>query len=153
MTWYEVYMCKLTFWIWFQLFNGTFASILERTGNNVKVLQQRLEHFYVRVSVNNYPFLALKTWCWIMITSWICIACYQDTTSSIACVKFLQTLRLPQGDILDIFSGIHFMPLDKNTYLHVQCFINLLEASFSSIKYTAFLYNDQLVWYVAIIIW
>lgn len=91
----------------FQLFNGTFASILERTGNNVKVLQQRLEHFYVR---------------------------------------FLQTLRLPQGDILDIFSGIHFMPLDKNTYLHVQCFINLLEASFSSIKYTAFLYNDQLVW-------
>lgn len=99
-------MCKLTFWIWFQLFNGTFASILERTGNNVKVLQQRLEHFYVRVSVNNYPFLALKTWCWIMITSWICIACYHDTTSSIACVKFLQTLRLPQGDILDIFSGI-----------------------------------------------
>uniref|UniRef100_K1PLK1 Uncharacterized protein n=1 Tax=Magallana gigas TaxID=29159 RepID=K1PLK1_MAGGI len=57
-----------------------------------------------------------------------------------------ETLRLPQGDILDIFSGIHFMPLDKNTYLHVQCFINLLEASFSSIKYTAFLYNDQLVW-------
>nr|XP_022313325.1 vacuolar fusion protein CCZ1 homolog isoform X2 [Crassostrea virginica] len=91
----------------FQLFNGTFTSILERTGNNVKVLQQRLEHFYVR---------------------------------------YLQTLRLPQGDILDIFSGIHFMPLDKNTYLHVQCFINLLEASFPSVKYTAFLYNDQLVW-------
>ncbi|XP_061196232.1 vacuolar fusion protein CCZ1 homolog isoform X2 [Saccostrea echinata] len=91
----------------FQLFNGTFAYILDRTGNNVKVLQQRLEHFYVR---------------------------------------YLQTLRLPHSDILDIFSGIHFMPLDKNTYLHVQCFINLLEASFTCIKYTAFLYNDQLVW-------
>ncbi|XP_062573305.1 vacuolar fusion protein CCZ1 homolog [Saccostrea cucullata] len=91
----------------FQLFNGTFAYILDRTGNNVKVLQQRLEHFYVR---------------------------------------YLQTLRLAHGDILDIFSGIHFMPLDKNTYLHVQSFINLLEASFTCIKYTAFLYNDQLVW-------
>lgn len=42
------------------------------------------------------------------------------------------------------------MPLDKNTYLHVQCFINLLEASFPSVKYTAFLYNDQLVWYASL---
>lgn len=60
--------------------------------------------------------------------------------------RYLQTLRLENGDILDIFSGIHFMPLDKNTYLRVQCFINLLEAMFPVVKYTAFLYNDQLVW-------
>lgn len=60
--------------------------------------------------------------------------------------RYLLTLRLPTCDILDTFSGISFLPLDKNTYLQVQCFINLLESSFQSVKYTAFLYNDQLVW-------
>lgn len=60
--------------------------------------------------------------------------------------KYLSTLRLNQSDILDIQNGIQFLPLDKNTYLRIQCFINLVEASFQQIKYTAFLYNDQLVW-------
>lgn len=60
--------------------------------------------------------------------------------------KYLQTLKLSQCDLLDIFNGIHFLPLDKNTYLRIQCFINRLEASFPMVKYTAFLYNDKLVW-------
>lgn len=60
--------------------------------------------------------------------------------------KYLLTLKLPQGDILDVFNGITFLPLDKNTYLRIQCFINNLEASFPFIKYTAFLYNEKLVW-------
>lgn len=60
--------------------------------------------------------------------------------------KYLLTLKLPQGDILDVFNGIHFLPLDKNTYLRIQCFINSLEAAFPFVKYTAFLYNEKLVW-------
>ncbi|XP_038064553.1 vacuolar fusion protein CCZ1 homolog isoform X1 [Patiria miniata] len=60
--------------------------------------------------------------------------------------RYLLTLRLSHSDILEIHNGILFLPLDKNTYLRIQCFINLVEASFSQIKYTAFLYNDQLVW-------
>ena len=60
--------------------------------------------------------------------------------------KYLLTLKLPAGDILDVFNGISFLPLDKNTYLRIQCFINSLEASFPFIKYTAFLYNEKLVW-------
>ena len=60
--------------------------------------------------------------------------------------QYLLTVKLNQSDILDIFNGIQFLPLDKNTYLRIQCFINLLEAQFSQLKYTAFLYNDQLVW-------
>lgn len=60
--------------------------------------------------------------------------------------KYLLTLKIAQGDILDIFNGIHFLPLDKNTYLRIQCFINSLEATFPFIKYTAFLYNEKLVW-------
>ena len=60
--------------------------------------------------------------------------------------KYLLTLKLPAGDILDVFNGISFLPLDKNTYLRIQCFINNLEASFPFIKYTSFLYNEKLVW-------
>jgi hypothetical protein len=63
-------------------------------------------------------------------------------------LQYLITLKLNQADIMDVMNGIHFLPLDKNTYLRIQCFINLLEAQFMHIKYTAFLYNDQLVWYV-----
>jgi len=60
--------------------------------------------------------------------------------------QYLLTLNLKHSDILDIFDGIHFLPLDKNTYLRIQCFINQIEAAFPQIKYTAFLYNDQVVW-------
>ncbi|XP_077980451.1 vacuolar fusion protein CCZ1 homolog [Glandiceps talaboti] len=60
--------------------------------------------------------------------------------------RYLGTLRLNQADIMEVHNGIQFLPLDKNTYLRIQCFINLIEATFSQVKYTAFLYNDQLVW-------
>ncbi|XP_074648417.1 vacuolar fusion protein CCZ1 homolog [Tubulanus polymorphus] len=60
--------------------------------------------------------------------------------------RYLLTLKLNTCDLLDVFNGIHFLPLDKNTYLQIQCFINNLEATFPQIHYSAFLYNDQLVW-------
>ncbi|KAK6170284.1 hypothetical protein SNE40_018709 [Patella caerulea] len=60
--------------------------------------------------------------------------------------RYLLTLKLHQSDLLDVFNGIYFLPLDKNTYLQIQCLINRLEATFPIVKYTAFLYNDQLVW-------
>lgn len=63
-------------------------------------------------------------------------------------LQYLLTLKLAQSDIMDVINGIHFLPLDKNNYLRIQCFINLLESMFAQIKYTAFLYNDQLVWWV-----
>ncbi|XP_043465825.1 vacuolar fusion protein CCZ1 homolog isoform X2 [Leptopilina heterotoma] len=59
---------------------------------------------------------------------------------------YLLSLKLNNSDILDIFQGLQFLPLDKATFLRVQCFMNLLEATFPLVKYTAFLYNDQLVW-------
>lgn len=33
------------------------------------------------------------------------------------------------------------------TYLKIQSFVNRVEQSLSLVKYTAFLYNDQLIWY------
>ncbi|XP_023804549.1 vacuolar fusion protein CCZ1 homolog [Cyanistes caeruleus] len=32
------------------------------------------------------------------------------------------------------------------TYLKIQSFINRMEESLNIVKYTAFLYNDQLIW-------
>jgi len=62
--------------------------------------------------------------------------------------QYLLSLKLNNSDILDVFQGLQFLPLDKITFLKVQCFMNLVEAMFTQIKYTAFLYNDQIVWYV-----
>lgn len=60
--------------------------------------------------------------------------------------RYLLSLKLNNSDILDVFQGLQFLPLDKITFLRVQCFMNLVEAMFSQVKYTAFLYNDQVVW-------
>ncbi|XP_012273187.1 vacuolar fusion protein CCZ1 homolog [Orussus abietinus] len=59
---------------------------------------------------------------------------------------YLLSLNLNNSNIVDIFQGLLFLPLDKTTLLRVQCFMNLIEAMFSQVKYTAFVYNDQLVW-------
>ncbi|KXJ08469.1 Vacuolar fusion protein CCZ1-like [Exaiptasia diaphana] len=61
-------------------------------------------------------------------------------------VHYLQTLNFSNFDVMDVFSGIQFLPLDKNTFLKVQSFVNLVEHSFLQIKYSAFLYSDKLVW-------
>lgn len=60
--------------------------------------------------------------------------------------QYLPAIHLEQCDIMDIFNGILFLPLHKNTFLLIQSFINLLEDSFPQVSYTVFLYNDQLVW-------
>lgn len=66
---------------------------------------------------------------------------------SILVFQYLQTLHLQSSDLLDVFGGISFFPLDKMTYLKIQSFVNRVEESLSLVKYTAFLYNDQLIWY------
>jgi hypothetical protein len=45
-----------------------------------------------------------------------------------------------------VFGGISFFPLDKMTYLKIQSFVNRVEENLRLVKYTAFLYNDQLIW-------
>lgn len=60
--------------------------------------------------------------------------------------KYLQSLRLSHADLLDVFQGMLFLPLERHAFLKIKCFVNLVEATFSQIKYTCFLYNDQVVW-------
>ncbi|MGH0124071.1 UNVERIFIED_CONTAM: hypothetical protein FKN15_034479 [Acipenser sinensis] len=60
----------------------------------------------------------------------------------------LQTLHLQSCDLLDIFSGISIFPLDKMTYLKILSFVNRMEESLNLVKYTTFLYNDQLIWFL-----
>jgi len=60
--------------------------------------------------------------------------------------KYLPSLNLKNVDIVDIFQGVTFLPLDQTTFLHCQCFVNLTESSFPEIQYSMFLYDDRLVW-------
>ncbi|XP_054270141.1 vacuolar fusion protein CCZ1 homolog [Macrosteles quadrilineatus] len=59
---------------------------------------------------------------------------------------YLTTLNLQNCDIMDVFQGVKFLPLDKQTFLHIQCFVNLLEATFPVVEFTSFFYNDSLIW-------
>lgn len=38
------------------------------------------------------------------------------------------------------------MPLEKNSYLRIQCFLNHVESRFDQIRYSVFLHNDCLIW-------
>lgn len=60
--------------------------------------------------------------------------------------QYLQCIDFSKFDILDSFSGIQFLPLDKMAYLKIQHFVNLTESGFPQIKHTVFLRNDHLVW-------
>jgi len=59
---------------------------------------------------------------------------------------YFLSLKLQYSDILDVYNGILFLPLDKTMFLRVQCLVNYIEASFPHVKHSAFLYNDHLVW-------
>lgn len=42
--------------------------------------------------------------------------------------QHITTLDFEQSDVVEAFNGIQFLPLDKNTYLKVACFVNMTEA-------------------------
>lgn len=60
--------------------------------------------------------------------------------------RYLQTLNFSHFDILDVYHGISFLPVDKSIFLKVQSFTNMVETTFSCVQHTCFLYNDQLMW-------
>mmetsp|Transcript_16376 Transcript_16376/g.42526 ORF Transcript_16376/g.42526 Transcript_16376/m.42526 type:complete len:490 (+) Transcript_16376:199-1668(+) len=60
--------------------------------------------------------------------------------------QHIETLDLEHSDVVEAFNGIQFLPLDKNTFLKVQSFVNLTESKFPSIHYTVFVYHDHLIW-------
>lgn len=59
---------------------------------------------------------------------------------------YLQSMKLANADILNMFSGIQYLPLDKDCFLKVQTFVNCLESTYDFIIHTSFLYNDYLIW-------
>lgn len=50
------------------------------------------------------------------------------------------------NDISNIIQGINYLPLEKNSFFKVVCFIDLLEISYPDFKCVSFVYNDQLIW-------
>ncbi|CAG9859604.1 unnamed protein product [Phyllotreta striolata] len=59
---------------------------------------------------------------------------------------YLQTIKLANADVLNMFSGIQYLPVDKHCFLKVQTFVNCLESSYDFIENASFLYNDYLIW-------
>ena len=60
--------------------------------------------------------------------------------------RYLQTLNFGQLDLLDVYQGVLYLPLDKSDFLKVQCFSNLIENTFKSVRHICILHNDHLLW-------
>ena len=60
--------------------------------------------------------------------------------------QYLSTMKLRNSDVLDIFRSVQYLPLNKFQFLRVHNFIQMIEASFKSIRHCIFLYNEQLIW-------
>ncbi|XP_073983942.1 vacuolar fusion protein CCZ1 isoform X1 [Rhodnius prolixus] len=60
--------------------------------------------------------------------------------------RYLLSVRLKENDIIGLFQGVRFLPLDKPTFLHSQCFINSVEAKFPIVDYVMLFFNDELIW-------
>ncbi|XP_066939056.1 vacuolar fusion protein CCZ1 homolog isoform X2 [Macrobrachium rosenbergii] len=59
---------------------------------------------------------------------------------------YISSIDVSGGDILTVWSGVSFLPLDRQTFLRIHCCLSLLQASFPDISHTAFFYNHQVVW-------
>jgi len=60
--------------------------------------------------------------------------------------RYLITINFGQMDILDVYQGVTYLPMEKVDFLRVQCFVNLIENTFTGIHHVCFLHNEQLVW-------
>ena len=60
--------------------------------------------------------------------------------------RYLQTINFQKLDILDVFQGIDYLPLEKVDFLRVQCFVNLVENTFGGVRHLCFLHNENIVW-------
>ncbi|CAG9768042.1 unnamed protein product [Ceutorhynchus assimilis] len=59
---------------------------------------------------------------------------------------YLKSIKISNLDILTIFGGIQYLPLDRQTFLNIQCFVNFIESKWNYIAHTAFLYNEHIIW-------
>ncbi|XP_050720762.1 vacuolar fusion protein CCZ1 homolog [Eriocheir sinensis] len=60
--------------------------------------------------------------------------------------SYMSSVELGVGDILAVWSGVSFLPLDRQTFLRIHCCLSLLQATFPAITHTAFFYNHHVVW-------
>jgi len=60
--------------------------------------------------------------------------------------RYLCTLRIELTDVMDIWGGVQYLPLDPAPFLRVQSLVNRVEESFPSVQSTLYLQQGQLVW-------
>ncbi|CAH0773208.1 unnamed protein product [Bemisia tabaci] len=60
--------------------------------------------------------------------------------------RYLTTLKINNLDIMALFQGVQYLPLDPLRFLHIQSSSNLLEAEFPEVESSIILYDNYLVW-------
>ncbi|KNC54571.1 uncharacterized protein AMSG_12352 [Thecamonas trahens ATCC 50062] len=59
---------------------------------------------------------------------------------------YITSIDFGSLDMFHSLAGIHYLPIDKNVYLRIQCFVNALEDAFPVVGASVFLFDDHLVY-------
>lgn len=105
------------------------------------------DHVYQSVLLTSYRLFTLNkgTFCSILEHSNNDVEVLKQSLDQFFTVH-LSAVKMNEADLLDVFQGIRFLPLERYAFLRILCFMNRIEEKFRDIKYLVFLYNDQLVW-------
>lgn len=81
---------------------------------------------------------------------WLSLDQNRDQFISICCEFFFDNIvpqiKLSPINLIEIYSAIQYLSLDSITFMSTQSFVNhVMCIDYKSIRYTMFLYNDQLV--------
>ena len=61
-------------------------------------------------------------------------------------LQYVPLLRLDQRDILDVYGGVRFLPLDRLSFLKLQSVVNQLEVQYPFIRHSVIYHKQHLVW-------
>lgn len=60
--------------------------------------------------------------------------------------SYLEHLKLPSVNFFNILQSVQYFPLQKDLFLRLHNFIKVVKATFPSIDYCSYFFNDHIVW-------
>jgi len=138
--------CEPHIWIVMDVKNPYITRVSKESGTEIEYLEDELQNSVLQSIIQQaYSMFKLFNGTFTNIMDKFSVKTLRYKLD-LFMPQYISTISFDKSDLFTTLNGIHFLPVDKNIYLRIQCFINLTENTFSQIKYSSFLYKDHLVW-------